>query len=137
MSDQPSPSIPEPSRRRPMQVVGERVIPDQPGSLASILATNQTSPTTTPPSGNALPKDPDFRQREYIHRAAWKAGVLGALNVLARVLSARWIVMMAVAGGILLTTQALANPDVLKLGVLAIYALGIVAPVVFLSARGQ
>lgn len=63
--------------------------------------------------------------------------MLGALNVLALVLAARWVVMMAVAGGILLATQALGNPDPYKLGVLAIYALGVVGPAVWLAASGR
>lgn len=61
--------------------------------------------------------------------------MLGAVNVLVLVLAARWAVMMAIAGGILLSVQALANPDLYKLGVLTIYALGVVAPAVWLAAR--
>lgn len=72
---------------------------------------------------------------EYVHRAAWKAGVLGAINVLVLVVSARVIVMVAVGGGIVLTSMALTNLDPWRLGALAIYAICVVVPVVWLASR--
>lgn len=63
--------------------------------------------------------------------------MLGSINVLAKVLSIRWTLMMAVAGGIVLSAQALASPDVYKLGALALYGLLIVVPVVWLAASGR
>lgn len=72
---------------------------------------------------------------EYIHRAAWKAGVLGAINVLVLITAARVIVMVAVGGGIVLTSMALTNLDPWRLGALAIYAIAVVVPVVWLASR--
>lgn len=75
------------------------------------------------------------QQQEYIHRTAWKAGVLGAINVLVLVVSARILVLVSVVGGIVLTASALADPDPWRLGALAIYAMAIVIPVVWLASR--
>ena len=72
---------------------------------------------------------------EYIHRAAWKAGVLGAINVLVLVTAVRIIVLVAVSGGIVLASIALGSPDPWRLGVLTIYALAVVVPVVWLASR--
>lgn len=73
--------------------------------------------------------------KEFVHRSAWKAGVLGALNVLIQVVSARLIVMVAVVGGIALTSMALTTPDLFRLGALAIYAGAVVIPAVWLASR--
>lgn len=75
------------------------------------------------------------QQQEFIHRAAWKGAVLGALNVLVRVTAIRGIVMIAVIGGIVLALTALSAPDPWRLGVLSIYSLFVVVPVVWLSSR--
>lgn len=83
----------------------------------------------------ATPLQLNPRQQEYIHRAAWQAGVLGAINVLVLVVSVRIIVLVAVGGGIVLTSMALGNPDPWRLGVLAIYSLAVVVPVVWLASR--
>jgi len=72
---------------------------------------------------------------EYIHRAAWKAGILGALNVLIMITAARMIVLVAVSGGIGLTMIALGAPDPWRLGALAIYSIAIVVPVIYLASR--
>lgn len=72
---------------------------------------------------------------EFVHRAAWKAGVLGALNVLIMVTAVRIIVLVAVGGGIVLALSALSTPDPWRLGVLAIYAVAVVVPVVWLASR--
>jgi hypothetical protein len=82
-------------------------------------------PRTTPPN------------LEYVHRAAWKAGVMGAVNVLTSVLAVRFTVLIAVAGGIVLTSMALSSPDPYKLGTLAIYGLLVVLPVVWMAATGK
>ena len=74
-------------------------------------------------------------QQEYIHRAAWKAGVLGAINVLIQVVAVRVIVLVAVSGGIVLASIALGDPDPWRLGVLTIYSLAVVVPVVWLASR--
>src|SRR5215471_13418254 len=113
--DQPSENTRPPSQR--MHLVGERRLPDEPKpqSLTNLIQTAIPS-GTTPPS---LPA-------EYIHRAAWKAGVLGALNVLIMVTAVRVIALVAVSGGIVLTSIALAGPDPWRLVALGIYAVFIV-----------
>ena len=109
---------------RPMSLVGERKIPDAPGALppnSFQTMLSQTTGTTTPPSD------------EFIHRAAWKAGVMGAINVLVLVLSARLIVLVGVAGAIVLTIQALESPDLYRLGALGIYCVAVVCPSIWLA----
>ena len=73
-------------------------------------------------------------QRENV-QAAWKASVMGTLNVLMIVVAVRSIVLVAVGGGIALTWLALSNPDPLRLGALGIYAVGVAIPTVWLAAR--
>jgi hypothetical protein len=70
-----------------------------------------------------------------MERAAWKAGLLGALSTATALLSQRLIVLVSTVGGIGLTYLGLHDPDAYKLGALAIYAVGVVLPVVWL-ARG-
>lgn len=72
---------------------------------------------------------------ELQNRAAWKAGVLGALNVLVLVIAVRFILLIAVVGAIWLTVAAIAVPDPLKLAALGIYALVVVVPTVWLASR--
>jgi hypothetical protein len=78
---------------------------------------------------------PPNLQAEYIHRAAWKAGVLGALNVMIMITAARFVVLIAVIGGIVLTAIALDGADPWRLVALAIYAVAVVVPVVWMTAR--
>jgi hypothetical protein len=73
--------------------------------------------------------------QEYVHRAAWKAGVLGMLSTATAILAQRLIVLVAVSGGIWLTYLGLDQPDAYKLGALAIYALGIVGSSIWLAGR--
>ena len=72
-------------------------------------------------------------QKEYIHRAAWKAGVMGTLNVLSVILAVRLTLLVAVCGAIVLAYLALAASDLYRLGALAIYALVVVVPLVWLA----
>lgn len=88
-----------------------------------------TPPTNTVPGPNLA--------LEYTHRAAWKAGVLGALNVLTMVLAARMMVLVAVAGAIALTWLTMGNPDPYRLIGLGIYCLLAVVPCVVLAAMGR
>ena len=112
-----------PPRSRPrMELVGEKVLPE-PSPAPSTLKGTRTTLT-----------QPEFAQ-EVLHRTAWKAGVMGALNVATRVLAARLIVLVGVAGGIALAWLALQEPDPLRLGVLAIYAIFVVGPSVWLASR--
>lgn len=93
-------------------------------------------PPLPTPSGatTTATTQPDIR-REYIERAAWKQGVLGAMNVAAQILAARLIVLIAVVGGIGLSWQALGDPNPSRAIVLAIYALLVVGPTVWLASR--
>jgi hypothetical protein len=84
-----------------------------------------TTATTTPT---------DF-QREYIHRAAWKAGMLGALNVAVAILAVRLILLVAVVGASGLTYLVLVQPDPYRLGALGIYTAVVVVPLIWLTAR--
>lgn len=63
--------------------------------------------------------------------------MLGALNLLTRVLAARFIVLVSVIGGIMLALPALGQPDWLRLGILGVYCAGVVLPAVFLAAWGR
>lgn len=95
------------------------------------IASQISGLTGTQPNSSYTPQP----SPEYIHRAAWKAGVLGTIDVLIRVVSTRSIVLVAVGGGIVLASSALNNPDPWRLGVLAIYAAAVVIPVVWLASR--
>ena len=110
-----------------MQLVGESKTPDTPQTLSSLISQttqNPAIPTTTPkPSG------------EYVHRAAWKAGVMGALNALFVILAVRAILLVAVVGAIYLAIIVVAAPDPWRLGALAVYAIAVVLPTVWLTAR--
>ena len=79
--------------------------------------------------------NPNLPYEEQMHRGAWTAGVLGTLNVLALVLSARLIVLIGILGGIGLTYVALQSPDPWRLGALGIYAIAIVIPTVWFAPR--
>ena len=105
-----------------MQLVGERRLPDPPPQNQTPLSQMIGATTTS-------------IQPEVIHRMAWKAGVMGALNVIAALLAARMIVLVSVSGGIALTWAALGQPDPWRLGALAIYSLAIVVPSVWLASR--
>jgi len=73
-------------------------------------------------------------QPEAVHRAVWKAGVMGAINVLVAVIAVRLIVLVAVMGGIGLAYMALQEPDAYRLGVVALFGGFVVLPVVWLSS---
>ena len=70
---------------------------------------------------------------EQANRAAWKAGVLGALNMAAVILAVRLVVLVAVLGAILLAWEALADPQIVRVSALAVYGLLVVLPVVWLA----
>jgi hypothetical protein len=61
--------------------------------------------------------------------------LLGALNVVTAVLAVRLILLVSVCGAIALAYLALTQPDPYRLGALAIYAVVVVLPMVWLSAR--
>lgn len=60
---------------------------------------------------------------------------MGALNLVAVILAVRLILLVAVSGAIFLTVIAIQNPDPSRLGALAIYAVAVVVPTVWLSSR--
>ena len=93
--------------------------------MAGMTAT--ATPTNPPPVSR--------QTTEHLNRAAWKAAVLGALNVLILVVAIRFILLIAVVGAIWLTVQAIGAPDPLKLAALGIYALVVVVPTVWLASR--
>ena len=109
--------------RPPVQVVGERRLPDPPVQ----------APTTMPssPLQSAVTQTIAKQAEAHVYRAA----VMGTVNVLATVLAARMIVLVAVSGGISLTWMSLAQPDAYRLGALAIYCALCVGPAVWLAGR--
>lgn len=110
-----------------MQLVAEREVPDP--QQASQLTMQQLATTTETSTPKPVPSP------EYAQRAAWKQGVLGAVNVLALVLAVRIILLVAVIGAICLTVIAIRDPDPWRLGALAIFAMTVVIPTVWLSGR--
>jgi hypothetical protein len=67
--------------------------------------------------------------------AIWKAGVLGALNFTALILSARLILLVAVAGACLLTWKTLEDPQIYRVIAISAFMALTVLPAVWLSAR--
>lgn len=105
-----------------MQLVAEQQLPDPPASpAASLPSPTIQTPRTLPPELQA--------------RAAWRAGVIGSLNVAATILAVRLILLISIGGAIALAWAALAQPDPMRLGALGIYLAGAVLPVVWLSGR--
>lgn len=84
---------------------------------------------TVPPAGWTSPPD------ERLKQAAFRAAVLGAVNVIALVLAVRLIVLVSVGGGILLTWMALTDPNFYRLGALGIYCALCVVPCIWLAGR--
>jgi hypothetical protein len=61
--------------------------------------------------------------------------VLGAINVLTVVLAVRLILLVSVCGASVLAWLALAQPDPYRLATLAVYAVVVVLPMIWLTAR--
>lgn len=114
----------QPRRSPAMQLVSE----------VNIEGPTARPETPAPAPAPAHRPPPNFRQ-EYIERAVWKQGLLGALNAMTAVLAQRLIVLVSVSGGIWLTFLALHEPDIFKLGALLIYAIGIVGSSIWLAGR--
>jgi hypothetical protein len=91
-----------------------------------LTGSETTTPTTATP--------PDLHQ-EYIHRSAWKSGVLGALNLATAILAVRLILLISVCGAVWLASRVLAEPDLYRLISLGAYLVGAVVPLVLLAAR--
>ena len=125
--DQPSANTPAPSRPtsrgRPMQLVAEREAPEP------------VPPSPTPiPTPTASTSQPQLAA-ELLNRQAWRSGVLGSLNLAARVLAVRLILLLAVFGAIALDILVLRTPETAHLAVLGIYTVTVVLPIVWLSSR--
>jgi hypothetical protein len=114
-----------------MQLVGERQIPDTPSSTPQSETLQQTIQRATTPT------DQTQLAQEYITRRAWRAAVLGAINVLIAVVAVRLIVLIGVCGGIFLTYLALDQPDWFRIGTLGIYCVGVIFPAVWLAISGR
>jgi hypothetical protein len=108
-----------------MQVVGERRLPEAaaPSPLEQMIST--ATATTTPSN----------LQTEYVARAAWKQGLIGALNALSVILAVRLTLLVAVCGAIALAYLALQQADPYRLAALGIYAAVVCVPLVWLAAR--
>ena len=106
----------------PPQLAGVREIPDLP-----VRSTEQAwaTPPSTPRTISQLPPD---------ERAAFRAGVLGAINVMAQVLGGRALVLVSVVGAVFLTWTVLQSPDPYKLIALGVYMLAPVSTV-WLASR--
>ena len=65
----------------------------------------------------------------------WRAGVMGALNVLLVILSVRLTLLASVVGAFWLAYLAVLTADPYKLGVLGLYGALIVGPLVWLASR--
>ena len=90
-------------------------------------------------TGSTTANPPVSRETgEYVHRAAWKAGVLGALNVVAVVLAVRLVLLVAVVGALYLAKIALDAPAALQMPaivMLGVYCATVVIPMVWMSSR--
>lgn len=93
--------------------------------IASATAATATTTAPTPPK----------LQGEYIHRAAWKASVMGSLNVLVAVVAIRFALLVAIVGAIVLTYITIASPDPWRLAALGVYTALVVLPATWLASR--
>jgi hypothetical protein len=105
--------------------VAERHAPDPQPALS----------TPPPPLGTTTPTLPPEILRELQTRAAWRRGVLGALNVATAILAVRLILLLGVVGAVVLTVLALPAAQPMHLAALAIYVLGVVVPLVWLAGK--
>ena len=60
---------------------------------------------------------------------------MGSINVIVAVLAVRLILLLPVLGAIALTGFALASPDPMRLGGVALFTLTVLLPMVWLSSR--
>ena len=93
-----------------------------------MIASATTTQTGTPPKAPNL-------QTEFVTRTAWKQAVLATLNILIAVVAIRFILLTAVAGAIVVAYITIQSPDPWRLGALAVYALTVVGPCVWLASR--
>jgi hypothetical protein len=103
-----------------------------------VAATTAAQTSSTPKTMASIAAGLPSREGEYQHRAAWKAGVMGALNLLAVVLAVRLVLLVAVVGALWLAKLALDVPPPIQqaaLIMLAVYCATVVLPMVWLSSR--
>ena len=132
MSDQRSGDMPITSNRRRMQVVAEREVADpEPAAATPMTMTPPSSISSQPQTTTTT----DALNAELLSRYAWRQGLFGALAAINQVLAIRAVLLVSVVGAIFLAYLALAQDDVFRLGVLAIYCAVVVAPVVALTYR--
>ena len=126
---QEAPSANTPPRSRPMTLVGERRLPDQPSNLETMISSATTTTTTNATAPNSA------LQREFMTRSAWQAGVMGTLNVLTAVLAVRLTLLVSVCGASFLAWLALSEPDPYRLATLGVYGVVVVLPLIWLTSR--
>ena len=116
-----------------MQLVHEQQVPDPPASPAASTV-SQTFPTTTT---GPIPRGPTPAnlQQELQARAAWRAGVIGSLNVAATILAVRLILLLATLGAFALAYLAIQTAQPMQLGAVALYLAGVVLPLTWLASR--
>ena len=85
-----------------------------PSTLSGMIAQNQTPPPNPT-----------------VQWAAYKTGVMGAINVLTRVLAVRFTLLISVCGAIALAVRALGDPRPFPATILAIYVVVVVLPLVW------
>jgi hypothetical protein len=115
-----------------MELVGQREIPEAP-SLSTLIASQATSTTTAGPT--TQPKPAANLQAEYVHRAAWKAAMMGTLNVLIAVIAVRFALLVSIIGAIVLTYITIEAPDPWRLAALGVYTALVVLPATWLASR--
>lgn len=130
MSEAQSGDMPITSSRRRMSVVAERVVADPEPAVDTTTATIPSSISSPPQTTTSSDLN-----AELISRYAWRQGLLGALAAINQVLAIRAVLLVSVLGAIFLAYLALAQDDVFRLGVLAVYCAVVVAPVVALTYR--
>ena len=138
--------------RRPMVVVGDRPVDEEaaaairretpglpPSSPMTRPMTISASTTTARPDQTiAVPAALVANvQRELASLRSWRAGAIGTLNVAAAILAARAILLIAVLGAIALAVLALASHDLVRVGVLGLYCVCVVIPLVWLVSRAK
>lgn len=131
MSEVASGNTAQISHRR-MQVIAEREVPDAPAAEPAAPTMMTTPSSTLSPTQTTTSSD---LNAELLSRYAWRQGLLGALAAINQVLAIRAVLLVSVVGAIFLAYLALAQDDVFRLGVLAVYCAVVVAPVVALTYR--
>lgn len=69
-------------------------------------------------------------------RRAWRASVIGSLNVAAMILGARFVLLLATLGAFALAWVATRDAQPLQLIAIAIYLVGVMVPLTWLASRG-